>query len=514
MIRWFFILVAILLIGVLALLLTVGSTGESRIEAWVGSQLKSIVNQGDRFTLEFGSIDYRAPNRVVLEDLRLSLSDREGIPSSLVEIPVGTVELAEIPRWGQPIVIRSISLVKPTVRVESFIAAAKRDPKPNRTTTRPSLSSILTLQRVEITDGTICYNDGTGSPLSWTKLNAKLDLESKRDRWHIARITIDQHPLMKADVATEIDLDTMAFRAIDLKASLDLNDPASLKFFTPPLQRLISTYQVRGHADVQVSGSFDAKQRDQTQLDGSFHLMDGHISFGQYHVPIQRVDATATVRGTQLSVEAAEASLLGGSIRSSARVAFDDRKGVDAQLVLSGLRLEELLDARLRAEPTSLRGSIDADVRVKSTVTDLGQIAQGVYNEREWATGFVSIREGRLGSLPVIAQVMKVTRSVTGLFTGKGVNRDSFKAQFRLVDESVDFSELIYNTDAFAVRGKGKVTFNGDLNLLINAGPLESLQQSLGPIGTIWGKLTDRMMSYSVTGNRKAPVVRPVLGGG
>lgn len=513
MIKWSFIAVALLLIGLGLILLNVGSAGESRIEAWVGSQLKSIVNQGNRFTLEFGSIDYQSPNRVILTDLRLFLSESEGVPAPLIEIEKGTIDLAEVPRWGQPIVLRTVSLLKPTVRIETFMAAAKRENKRSRPATRTALSSILTLRQVEIVDGTVGYDDGKGSPLCWTNLQAKLDLETRDAQWHSAKVSIDQSPLVKATASAEIDLDTMIARAIDVDASVDLNDPAASRFFTPPLQRLLERYQVQGRGRVRASGRVDPRQRENTDVNASFELSQGHVSSGPYRLPIRSAHVTATLRGSRLAIESAEAQLLGGSVRASATFDRGGDQKVDAQAILAGVRLEELLDARVRSEPTALAGRVESDIRVHSTAPDLRRILARNSTNQAWGSGYVRISDGRLVGLPVIAQVMDVSRSVTGLLTGKAVNRDTFEAQFQIVDRSIDINDMLYRGDALAMRGKGRMGFHGDLDLVVNAGPLERLQESLGPVGTLWGKLSDRLMSYSVKGTRSEPVVRPMLGG-
>lgn len=513
--KWLFIFVAVVVLGLALLVANVGQVGESRIEAWVGSQLKTIVNQGDKFKLEFASIDYQAPNRAVLKGLRLSLSEDEGMPAPLVEIDRATIVLAKVPRWGEPIVLRSVSLDSPTVHIESFIAAAKRDDDDDAPTTRPVLSSILTLERVEIANGAITYDDGKGSPLSWTQLDARLDLESTQDHWHKAAIAIDE-PLMKARIAAELDLDTAVARNIAIQTVLNLNDPAAAQFLTPPLQRMISTYQIRGLAELRVNGLVDTKQKDRTSVDASLQLTQGNVTVGAYHLPVDRAVATAQVRGTTLTVDNVETELLGGSVRGSAELNWGDANTpVRAQAVATGLKLHELLDAAERSQPTSLAGDLSADLRLSSTLADLRGLVRRDRTDVEWGSGYLRINDGRLVRIPVLAQLMNVTRNVTGFFTGnKEINRDSFEAQFRFVDRTAHIGDMLYSGDALALRGKGTITAPGDLDLVVNAGPLERLQKALGPLGSLWGRITDKIMSYSVKGTLKEPVVRPMLGSG
>jgi hypothetical protein len=509
--KWIFILVLVLAALGAALLVTVGQRGESRVEAWVGSQLKSIVNAGGRFSLEFDGIDYQAPNRIVLKKLRLSLADR-GDLGTMIEIAEGTVDLGEVPRWGKPIVVETVKLVEPTVRVESFLAAAKSAGDKTRATTKPSLSSILTLKRVEIENGTIRYDDGKGSPLSWTKLDARLDLETTDRDWHVVRVVIDESPLMTANVAAELNIDAMVARNINVKAMLDLNNPAALQFFTPPLQRLLNKFEVRGRMDVGLAGHLDAKQMDQTNAAASFELQDANVTSGRYHLPVRHMAGTARLHGTDLQIEPLEVETLGGKLINSARVRIDGDRRVRAQAIASNLNLQDLLKADGGGDGSDIAGIVNADIRVTSSIDELRRVARGNSDGLRWGTGYVQVSQGRLVRFPVIEQLMYATRTLTSMFTGKGQNRDSFETQFLLIDNVVDVTTMVYRGDGVGMRGKGRIGMNGEVSLVVNAGPMERIQATLGAVGDFWGEFTDRLMGYSVRGTLKEPVVRPILG--
>ena len=63
-------------------------------------------------------------------------------------------------------------------------------------------------------------------------------------------------------------------------------------------------------------------------------------------------------------------------------------------------------------------------------------------------------------------------------------------------------------TALMAVRGGGVIGFDDSLNLILNGGPLERLQESLGMVGRAFGHVTDRIVRYHVTGTTEHPVVR------
>lgn len=511
--KWLAILVLVLVAIGAAVLVNVGQKGESRVEAWVGQELKRLVNARDRFVLDFESIDYQAPNRVVMSHMKLSLAGSEGQVGPLVSIGEGTIELAKLPRWGEPIELKSLILVDPTIRIESFIAASRRERKGKRgSDEKRSFSSILTLRRVEIQNGSISYDDGKGSPLSWNQLNALLSLETTDKQWHVVNVAIDQSPLMKADVVAELNIDSMIARNISVKAMLDLKDPAAVQFFTPPLQRMLSKFEVRGRAEVSVTGGFNLKQRDQTSFDATLTMANAHLSNDKYKLPIEHITAAAQMRGNLLTVDPVQVSTLGGLVTSSASVNLDGQREVTAQAILEDINLHDLLKTKSSSEESELAGLVDADVRVNSNLADLKNVGSNFSDGVKWGSGYVHLTQGRLVRLPVIEQIMYATRSVTSVFTGKGQNRETFEAQFQLIDKVLDVGGILYRGDGVGMRGKGRIGLNGELDLVVNAGPLERLQETLGAIGDAWGRFTDSLMGYSVTGTVKEPVVRPMLG--
>ena len=66
-----------------------------------------------------------------------------------------------------------------------------------------------------------------------------------------------------------------------------------------------------------------------------------------------------------------------------------------------------------------------------------------------------------------------------------------------------------------AARGKGTVTLDRKLDLKVNGGPVEKVQALLGKeVGGMIGKVTDKILSYRITGEVGQPKVSVEVGGG
>jgi hypothetical protein len=84
--------------------------------------------------------------------------------------------------------------------------------------------------------------------------------------------------------------------------------------------------------------------------------------------------------------------------------------------------------------------------------------------------------------------------------------------EFTLAGDRMEVSKLEYNSSVAAARGKGQIYFTQRLNLLVNAGPLEKLQNQFGAVGRLIGGISDSLMGYRITGVVGQPEVKVEVG--
>ena len=84
-------------------------------------------------------------------------------------------------------------------------------------------------------------------------------------------------------------------------------------------------------------------------------------------------------------------------------------------------------------------------------------------------------------------------------------DRASFK--FALQPDHVAISKSEVVTAMMAMRATGKVYYDGRLDLMVNAGAMEKVQAELGPIGELFGTLSDKLVQYQVTGRVGQPEI-------
>ena len=74
--------------------------------------------------------------------------------------------------------------------------------------------------------------------------------------------------------------------------------------------------------------------------------------------------------------------------------------------------------------------------------------------------------------------------------------------------KGVQMSRLEVETMVAAARGKGTLGYDRQMDVLVNAGPMEKVQNMLGAAGDVLGTVTDRVVKYRIYGHVTKPEVQ------
>jgi hypothetical protein len=79
--------------------------------------------------------------------------------------------------------------------------------------------------------------------------------------------------------------------------------------------------------------------------------------------------------------------------------------------------------------------------------------------------------------------------------------------EFDLQGEGVRINRSKIVTSLALIRGTGLIGYDGTLDLLVSAGPMEKIKDKLGKVGDLLKDLGDRLAQYSVKGTIDKPKV-------
>jgi hypothetical protein len=494
-----------------------GQTGSSAVEQWVGAQLKSVAGSYLNPELNFADLDYRYPRTVVLRDFALKADDPSK-PGNRVDILAAdriTLELVEIPRDGEPFRIERLVLEKPAIR---FIAATSGDgfigfsnlvKQTGPQTTQPEqptkLSELFQLRLVEVKDGLLVYDDGTSGRdrMELDQINTRMSIEPSESGWYTLKTSIQRPPVADTQIDGRLNIDDMSVDLTSLTATMSLS-PENAGSLPPALQRLVKDYDVHGALAARVSGMLRLSNWQTSTLQARAELKNGHVASGEYRLPIELLTADIGVSGGAVNLQPIDITTLGGTLKIDGRVGLGDGLPSSVNAIGRDLRIEETLRVLAKdpkAEP-KYSGLLSADVRFTGPLSDWKTNAGG--------GGETHLVQGKLERLPILFEVLNVAKKVgEAAVLGKDQSRpsDELHTVFELRGDRVRFTKIDGRASLLGLRGEGDAFFDNRLDLTVNAGPIEKLQDALGDAGKIIGVVTDKLTAYHVTGTLGEPKV-------
>jgi len=118
--------VAVILLVAGVVLFLIYGTGSAAVQRWITGQLGAVAGGYLNPRLSLGALRYQYPLTAVVDDVRL-VADDPAKPGATVDIFVAkrvTLEMAKIPRPGQPLRIQTLILDHPEFRAVTEIGRA------------------------------------------------------------------------------------------------------------------------------------------------------------------------------------------------------------------------------------------------------------------------------------------------------------------------------------------------------------------------------------------------------
>lgn len=509
----------LLLVGIAGVVLLrttgVGSGGLSgagdRLEEWIGGQLTGIANAYLVPQLAYSEIDYRWPGEVTLGGVTFTAPDG----TRVLELESMSVTLAEVPKIGEPIVIQNLSLARPTVRLlrehredgssgfKGLSPIVRHAPGADEEVPEEfRLSSVLRLRRIDIAEGTFVYDAGDGSPpmtLAGLTTTVQAAPDEGEPGWYALDIRSAVGPLAELTVEGLLSLDTLVGRFDQLRFAGEIS-PQSAGALPPPLQELIAAHEARGRVEISASGTLPLTDAPGADLRIDVRLSDLSLASGEYELSIDAASCRVSLSAGRATLLDGRAETLGGLVEASADADLT-ATGIPATVAwtIEGVDLAELLRADpARQGPPPLAGMLAGS---GSAAMDLASPRASLDG-----AGELRVREGTLSALPSLRRLAALLQIATGNLLRDALHHRA-DVSFGLGPAGFDVTSLEITTDSIGVRGSGTISFEGALDLSVNAGPLEKVQSLLGLAGDVLGAVTDRLVKYRIRGTVGDPQV-------
>lgn len=483
-----------------------GSTDAERMNAlenWCAGQIHRIADDLLTPTLQFSSLRLELPATATMTEVSLTADDVTFISMSSMKL-----EFRKMPKRGQPLVIKSATFVDPKVRLigrdegglkgfSGFVKSKKGKQYDDGGSSKPS--DILAIRHIVITDGMLEWAPiGHDDPMRLEQLSMDLNVKPEADQpgWYAFNTTIDREPIVHLTWIGGISIDTGDLDFDDVELRVDLSED-EYHTLTPQIQDFLRQYQIVGELTMTTKGRVPLLNPEATDLTFDATMKDSNAVIEEFQFPIKAAHMNATFRDMRFTFDPVGVNAFSGRIDSSGYFDFNGEQPFDMTVKAEDILLQDMLHTT-SAEPPKFSGKVALNVQGHGERMDFDATMTG--------SGDVSIEEGNLGKISLFDAIAD-TLKISDAKRGKSV--DTGNAQFTLKGDRLTIDKARIESVTAAARGKGDIFYDGRLDLLINAGALEKVQSLLGPVGDIFGLLTDRLLPVRVTGTWSEPKVTP-----
>lgn len=483
---------------------------------WAARQVVSIVERSIVPQIGFRRFEYESPRTLRFLDLTLTAPDGT-VVAQAAEL---AVTLTAVPRLGQAVEIERIGVRAGLLNmVETrdaeggvgfrglvpFVKPGPTTPTPNQNfAAEPRLSDVLRISRVMLEDCGLVYRPASGAPPLrlagiTTELSVSEAIDDDEGRWHTFELELARGSAMDAHIAGRLDLDELVLDLAPSFLRFDLTAGAATEL-PPAIQTLLAQHEASGEMEISVSGRAPVRDITRADLRAGLELSGFNVAFGEYRLPIVRALFEARLAGGLATLRAGDLSLLEGNMLVQGELDLrEERRPLTGSWSMTGVQLREILRGGTPdGQPPKLAGVVTSAGSFGMNATEG---AASILGE-----GTIDIVQGRFVGVTIVGQLVRLI-NITNR-NAEPEPRSEAKGVFRLRGPAADFSEVALKTPLLSARGEGVLWFDGRMDFVVNAGPLERVQDLLGGFGRIFGAVTDQLVKYRVSGTIQKPEVK------
>jgi hypothetical protein len=488
------------------------------VEHWIAQELRVLAAARLNPIFAFDDLSYRFPSTITLRGIRLTSPDPEG-PSEAVEILAIdslTLALADIPLPNRPFRMQQLDLAGPTLRLVRIPAGEasgsllgysdllKEESKPAAHPARSParFSELFQMRSVAIRGGRAQYDprDGSAATMLVEGITAKLLLQPSDAGAYGIEFSLDHPPVFTLALRGKLLADEERLEVAALSSTLQLARKQD-HYLTPALQKLLAGRDITGRLTLEATGMFDLRDAASSHLQAELELRDASFAAGDYRLALDHVGARISATGKTVSIEEFGIDAFGGHAKLAGTFELDD--SLTAALSFEGTNLQIGDSLRGVAKPQgvpSFSGLLGFSGTLRGPLADIDQRAQG--------RGRVSLRKARLVRLPVLSTIDEaLDRAAEAAMKKERTGHDVLSLDFSLDGDRARIGKLRMNSRWYGLRGHGDVYFDSRLDLAVEGGPIQKLENELDEVGNVLGEITETLVRARVTGTLDKPKI-------
>jgi hypothetical protein len=365
------------------------------------------------------------------------------------------------------------------------------------------LSEVFQIRRLALENAGIVYDLGDGSdPMVVDDITMETGVKpSDNPALYGLDLHLDRLPIFDIKLVGDLDIDAMSLSLDSFGLDLAMNKDG-MSVLPPQIQSIFKEHDAKGRMKLAVSGNVPLTAPLTAGLQGQVDINDFNYAVGEYRFPVDTASVPFSMSSGVLTSQQITVNTIDGVFKVMGLNLQVDSPDMPVSATWSAENLQ--VSNLLRAQPGAgkipdLAGKLVSQGNATTRLSDPMANMSG--------SGSFALTDGRLLRIPLVSQLAQVM-DVGSLLSGEKKLVDTFDGEFDLTGQGVDFSTINLSTPGFAARGEGLVYYDGRLDLLMNAGPMEAVQGKLGGVGKLIGGVTDKLVKYNVKGTASKPEIK------
>ena len=493
--------------GSLLLLLLVMTGMAVRFWAWVEMAIRFLLFQfivtasGDLLgpQLTFTNIYYDFPFTAVLQQPQLTSEGETVVLAKRLRLT-----LEQIPVAGKAIMISEVRFLEPVIRFlwnedgeligfnSNFITVDDGEQYTDSFSTVPS--DFLRMEVLSIVRGGLYFRLPGGDEISIDDIETSLDTTSSDSTPGVYRIEfdVDRPPALTLDLDGSLDIDTAELDVESFFAKVNI-DQNKIDQLPDDLRKIFEEYQVAGDVRLRADGTVPFASLIDTNLDIELKMVDAQSRILDYVIPVPNTIGNFNIADGVIGLDQMNVTFKNkGNMMLSGHLEMAEGMPFDLSYDIDRMRLLHVLE-RAGSDLQGFDGIIGAQGKVESRTDDfIGSLS---------GHAFVTLSDGDLLNVPMIEGLEEAVLEKKGWPTG----HDKGSMEVAFTPSRLELDDIVLEGEDLGVRGSGEINFDGEINFRFNAGPLEKMQMRMGSFGHALGFVTDRLVTYQVTGTWSEP---------
>jgi len=326
-----------------------GRVDASPVENWVREYLVKVLREHLNPQVAIGELDYQYPLTVVITELKLTESEVD-----ILAVKRARLELAEIPKYGKPILIERIELDSPSVqlvqtpteRLRGWSNLVRQNVLESEESVESGyrVSDFLRLRQASIRDGSVSHQSAPdAAKMTLDGLNAQIltPPSTTEPGWYSVsgEFTRDGLFIITLDSRINVDDGKLVLNELSVEGQVDRSRYTA---FPGPIQEFLGNHKMKGELSLNVSGRWSPAVVEEQDLRLQARLSDVQFVDSGLELTGKQLDATAAV-DSQRIVADAQSDLLGGELKVHFESPFEAKQPTGLKFNLKGADLAQLV---------------------------------------------------------------------------------------------------------------------------------------------------------------------------